>query len=63
MAAELGMSSEWVRRQLRAGTLRGRAYVTGSRRTYCIRRSDLQRFLRTYSRDARESREGEQGDG
>lgn len=48
--ASVGLSSQWVRRQIAAGRLRAYAYVTGSRRTYRIRVDDWQRFLATYQR-------------
>ena len=46
----LGMSSEWVRRQIVAGRLDAVAYETGVRRTYRVRESWLGIFLARYSR-------------
>jgi len=52
-AAEVGMTAEWVRRQIAAGRLDAVAYATGRRRTFRIRRSDWTRFLEAYSRPSR----------
>lgn len=51
VAEHLGVTSQWVRKQITAGRLRGRAYLTGSRSTYRIRRTDLSDFILTWSRD------------
>ena len=46
----IGMSSQWVRRQIAAGRLRAYVYVTGSRRTYRIHVDDWGRFLSRHQR-------------
>lgn len=48
-AAEVGMTTEWVRRQIAAGRLEAVAYATGRRRTFRIRRVSWTRFLAAYS--------------
>jgi excisionase family DNA binding protein len=50
VAAELGVTSEWVRRQIAAGRLAARRFQTGDRAFYRIRRSDLEKFVSIYSR-------------
>jgi hypothetical protein len=45
----IGMTAEWVRRQVLAGRLRGVAFRTGNRATYRIREVDLRRFLKDWS--------------
>lgn len=49
-ARRIGMSSEWVRRQILAGRLEATAYRTGSRATYRITARALREFLRRYAR-------------
>lgn len=51
VARELGVTARWARRQIEARRLRARVFLTGQRRTYRIRRADLNDFLRRYSRD------------
>lgn len=48
-AGRVGMTGEWVRRQIVAGRLRATAFETGRRRTYRIRADDWDRFLARYS--------------
>lgn len=48
---ELGMSSEWVRRQCVSGRLRSVAWKIGQRQTYRVRRSWLDAFIAEYRRD------------
>lgn len=48
-ARRLGMSSEWIRRQIRAGRLPARAWLVGKRPTYRLRLSDLDDFERRFS--------------
>jgi len=44
----LGMSGEWVRRQIVARRLTAAVYATGRRRTYRIAEADLEAFLRRH---------------
>ncbi len=48
--ARVGMTGEWVRRQIVAGRLRATVYTTGRRRTYRIRLDDWKAFLSDFSR-------------
>jgi excisionase family DNA binding protein len=48
-ASRVGMTGEWVRRQIVVGRLRATAFETGRRRTYRIRSDDWARFLARYS--------------
>lgn len=48
-AAEVGMTTEWVRRQIASGRLEAVVYATGRRRTFRIRRSSWRKFLGAYS--------------
>jgi hypothetical protein len=50
IAREAGMTTEWVRRQIQAGRLLARVWLTGGRSTYRIRRSDWLRFRDQFSR-------------
>lgn len=45
----VGMTAEWVRRQVVAGRLLARVFRTGSRVTYRIRENDLRHFLMVWS--------------
>jgi hypothetical protein len=45
---EVGMSSEWIRRQITAGRLSAFVFVTGNRRTFRIARRDWSAFLSAY---------------
>jgi len=47
--AKVGMTGEWVRRQIVAGRLRATAFDTGRRRTYRIRSDDWAAFLAHYT--------------
>ena len=51
--AAVGMSSQWVRRQIAAGRLRAYVYRTGSRSTYRIHVDDWRRFLARHQRQTR----------
>ena len=50
VAGELGVTTEWVRRQIAAGRLAARRIQTGDRAFFRIRRSDLETFLAIYPR-------------
>lgn len=50
-ARELGMSPDWVRRQIAAGRLVARVWNVGRRKTIRIRQSDLNAFVRRHSVD------------
>lgn len=52
VALRLGMSSEWVRRQILAGRLQAVAYRTTSRAVYRVSESSLVAFRRQFSGDA-----------
>jgi Helix-turn-helix domain len=52
VATRLGMSSEWVRRQVLAGRLKAVVYRTTSRAVYRISETSLADFRRRFSRDA-----------
>jgi excisionase family DNA binding protein len=52
VSLQLGMSPEWVRRQVQAGRLRARVFTTGGRPTYRFRQSAVEAFLAAYSVDA-----------
>lgn len=45
----VGMTAEWVRRQILAERLRAVLYRTGLRPTYRIREADLNQFMKTWS--------------
>lgn len=47
-ARQVGMTAEWVRKQIGAGRLVAYVWATGSRRTYRIRRADWSTFLAAY---------------
>jgi len=49
-ASTVGMTAEWVRRQILAGRLPATAFDTGRRRTYRIRSDDWAIFLSDYTR-------------
>jgi len=49
VARQIGMSPEWVRRQILAGRLRATVFKTGRRPTYRIDKRDLQDFLSRFS--------------
>ncbi len=48
--ASIGMSSQWVRQQIKAKRLPAYAIETGARRTYRIRTDDWAHFLVRYRR-------------
>jgi excisionase family DNA binding protein len=48
-ARRLGMSPDWVRRQVVAGRLKATVWLIGKRPTYRIRVTDLDDFRRRYS--------------
>jgi excisionase family DNA binding protein len=50
VASELGVTTEWVRRQIGAGRLAARRFETGNRAFYRVRRVDVERFLAMYTR-------------
>jgi excisionase family DNA binding protein len=52
-ARQVGMSPDWVRRQIEAGRLPARIWDVGQRRTIRIRQSDADAFIRRFSRERR----------
>jgi excisionase family DNA binding protein len=60
-AREVGMTSEWVRKQIGAGRLVAYVWATGERRTYRIRRADWSSFLTAYSGRADDPRLRDEG--
>jgi excisionase family DNA binding protein len=52
VAQVVGMTSQWVRRQIDAGRLNARYFEGAGRRTYRIHRTDLRDFLRRFGRDS-----------
>lgn len=48
-AARVGMTAEWVRRQIVLQRLRATVFETGKRRTYRISEHDWSLFLSRYS--------------
>lgn len=52
-AREVGMSPDWVRRQVTGGRLSARVWEVGKRSTIRIRRSDADDFIRRFSRERR----------
>lgn len=52
VAQVVGMTSQWVRRQIDAGRLNARYFDGAGRRTYRIHRTDLREFLRRFGRDS-----------
>jgi hypothetical protein len=53
LAREIGMSPDWVRRQVAAGRLAARVWDVGKRSTIRIRRRDADDFIRRFSRERR----------
>ena len=51
VAERLGMSSEWVRRQILAGRMRAVVYQTSGRSIYRVSESALDEFTRRFTRD------------
>lgn len=49
-ARRLGMSPDWIRRQIVAGRLPAKVWLVGKRPTYRLRLSDLDDFERRFSR-------------
>jgi excisionase family DNA binding protein len=52
VAEELGITDETVRRLIHARLLRATVIVTGERRIFRVRRSDLEAFRRAHTRDS-----------
>lgn len=52
VAQTVGMTAQWVRRQIDAGRLNARYFDGAGRRTYRIHRSDLREFQRRYGHDS-----------
>ncbi|MHB8398045.1 MAG: helix-turn-helix domain-containing protein [Candidatus Limnocylindrales bacterium] len=50
VSQQLGMSPEWVRRQVQAGRLRARVFLIGGRPTYRFAQTAVDEFLARYSR-------------
>jgi hypothetical protein len=50
---QLGMSPEWVRRQVQAGRLRARVYLVGGRNTYRFDQMSVDEFVARYSAESR----------
>ncbi len=53
VSRQLGMSPEWVRRQVQAGRLRARVFTIGGRPTYRFTQGAVQEFLVRYSVDSK----------
>jgi excisionase family DNA binding protein len=53
VSQQLGMSPEWVRRQVQAGRLGARVFTIGGRPTYRITQAAIDAFLARYSIEAR----------
>ncbi len=51
VAARVGMSSEWVRREILAGRLRAIIIRRGTRAIYRVAEPDLRAYLRRYGHD------------
>lgn len=51
-AFEVGMTTEWVRRQIAAGRLEAVVFTTGRRRTFRIRTAAWKAFVAVYARPA-----------
>lgn len=49
VSQQLGMSPEWVRRQVQAGRLRARVFTVGGRPTYRFQQSAVDAFLHAHS--------------
>jgi hypothetical protein len=49
IAERIGMTGEWVRRQVLAGRLKAVVFRTASRATYRVRETDLREFLSKWS--------------
>lgn len=58
-AREVGMTSEWIRKQIIAGRLQALAWNTGGRRTYRISREEFETFLVSFTGDPEEGDEAE----
>lgn len=52
VSQQLGMSPEWVRRQVQAGHLRARIFTVGGRPTYRFQQSAVDAFLASYAVEA-----------
>jgi len=53
VSRQLGMSPEWVRRQVQAGRLRARVFTIGGRPTYRFTQPAVDEFLARFSVEAR----------
>ncbi len=53
VSLQIGMSPEWVRRQVQAGRLRARVFTIGGRPTYRFTQSAVDAFLARFSIEAR----------
>lgn len=53
VSQQIGMSPEWVRRQVQAGRLRARVFTAGGRPTYRFTQSAVDAFLARFSIEAR----------
>jgi hypothetical protein len=53
VSRQLGMSPEWVRRQVQAGRLGARVFTIGGRPTYRFTQAAIDHFLARYSVEAR----------
>lgn len=58
VAQIVGMTSQWVRRQIDAGRLNAHYFDGAGRRTYRIHRTDLREYLRRYGRDSIDNGDG-----
>ena len=53
VSQQLGMSPEWVRRQVQAGRLGARVFTIGGRPTYRFTQGNIDEFLARFSVEAR----------
>lgn len=56
-ATEVGMTSEWVRKQIAAGRLDAQVWATGRRRTFRVPRDSWDAFRQAFSAPAEPDRE------
>lgn len=52
VAREIGMTPQWVRRQINDGRLSARVFEVGERRTFRVSREQLETFLLRFSFDS-----------
>lgn len=52
VAREIGMTPQWVRRQINDGRLSARVFEVGERRTFRVSREQLEAFLERFSFDS-----------